>query len=67
MAEYDVEIDGNKLFIEAKIPLKDLGSLESRKIRFNLARNRMVSGNLEAYTFVPGKLYLNFDGAELEF
>ena len=64
--EYQTRLDGGKLYIEAKIPLKALGSLKSGKVRFNLARNRMVDGNLEGYTLVPGKGYLNFAGAELE-
>ena len=65
--EFKARIEGNKLFIEAKIPLKDLGKLDSRKIRFNLCRNRMVEATLESFTLVSGKLYLNFTGAELEF
>ena len=65
LAEYKNRIEGDKLFIEAKIPLNDLGSVKSRKIRFNLARNRMVAATLEGYTLVPGKQYLNFEGSEL--
>ena len=65
--EYKTRHEGKKLYVEARIPLKTLGSTASGKVRFNLGRNRMVDGNLEAYTFVTGRKYLNFEGAELEF
>jgi len=64
--EYKVRHEGKKLYIEAKLPLQALGKAPSGKVRFNLVRNRMVDATLEGYTMVPGRRYLNFDGAELE-
>ena len=64
--EHVCRIDGEILFIETAIPLAALGERQGdQPVRFNLARNRQVDGISEHYSFVPGKVYLNFEGAEL--
>lgn len=65
--DFKTRLEGDKLYIEAALPLAALGSVDGKKLKFNLGRNRMVNGNLEPYTMAPGKSYINFTGAELAY
>ncbi len=66
--QFKTAVNGKVMTIEAAIPIADLGPAKpGQKLRFNLGRNRMVGAGHEAYTMVPGKAYINFDGAELTF
>ena len=62
--EYKVVVNGKKAYIEAAFPLELFGK-GSASSRFNIGRNRMRNGNLQAYSLAPGKAYLNFDAFEL--
>jgi hypothetical protein len=62
--EYKVVVNGKKAYIEAAFPLELFGKGSSTS-RFNIGRNRMRNGNLQAYSLAGGKVYLNFDACEL--
>ncbi|MBE6379693.1 MAG: hypothetical protein E7047_02050 [Lentisphaerae bacterium] len=61
---FKISVNGKKAFIEAEIPLKVFGEGASGS-RFNIGRNRMQGGNLQAFSIAGGKAYLNFDALEL--